>query len=176
MRKFTMFAALLLAASAMPAMAMTPGQVNCPLALAPAGLGAATTDALLDFDNADALDPKVEAALSSLVKKCMAREQVANDQLDDYTNYVMSTLVSTELKARLTAQSIPTQVLDEAFDLGPGRRNPQSKELDKQAYVEIVRKMKAGGIDINTLTDAKLNDISTYVATTSTMYRLAATH
>ncbi len=164
-----------LATTAVPAMAMTPGQMSCPLTLAPAGLGSTVTDSLVNLDNPDVLDKKVEDSLAELIEKCMAREHVGKAQLDDYTNYVMSTLVSNELKARLNAQSISTQVLDDAFDLGPGRRNPQAKELDQQAFVEIVRKMKAGGIDINTLTDAKLNAISIYVATASSMYRLAAT-
>ena len=173
MRKFALIGAFALATVAVPVMAMSPGQASCPLALAPAGLGASTANSLLNFSDPTALDPKVEAALAELVQKCMSREHVASDKLDDYTSYVMSTLVSNELKARLTAQSIPTQVLDDAFDLGPGRRNPQSKDLDQQAYVEIVGKMKVGGVDINTLNDAVLTDISTYVATTSTMYRLA---
>ena len=175
MRKFTAIAGLLLAATALPAAAMTSGQASCPVALAPAGLGAATADSLLGFGASDELDPKVEAGLSKLTKDCMTRENVPIDKLEEYTNYVMSALVAKEMKARLAAQSIPTRVIDDAFDLGPGRSNPASKDLDKAAFGEAVRKMKANGLDVTTLSDAALNDVSTYIATASSMYRLAET-
>ncbi len=175
MRKFTVIAGLLLAATALPAAAMTPGQADCPVALAPAGLAAATADSLLNYSDDKGLDPKVEAALDKLVKACIARERVTADKQEAYTNYVMSALVVSEMKGRLAARSVSVTVIDNAFDIGPGRSNPQSKDLDKAAFAEIVDKMRAGGVDINTLSDAALNDISTYVATASSMYRLAAT-
>lgn len=175
MRKLTVVAALALAGIALPAAAMTPGQASCPTDLAPAGLAAMAAKAVLSFDEAVGIDPKLDAALDKLTKACIAREQIASAKQDDYSSYVMSRLIYSDAKQRLEAQSISTKVIEDAFDIGLGRRNPKSADLDKDAFARIMRKMKEGGVDVSKLSDQALNDISIYVVTAADMYRLAGT-
>ena len=175
MRKLTAIAAFALAGIALPAAAMTPGQASCPTDLAPAGLAAMAAQAVLSFDEAVGIDPKLDATLDKLTKACIAREQVAAAKQEDYSRYVMSRLIYSDVKQRLEAQSVSTKVIEDAFDIGPGRRNPRSADLDKEAFGKIMRKMKDGGVDVTKLPDQTLNDISTYVVTAADMYRLAGT-
>lgn len=175
MRKLTVFAALALAAVSAPALAMTPGQASCPVRLAPAGLAASAADTVMNFDEGAGLDPKLEAGLDQLTKSCIAREHVAKDKQDDYTRYVMSALIYTEIKRRLEAQGVSTTVIDDSFEIGPGRRNPKSADLDEAEFSRILTKMKASGVDVTQLSDPTLNAISTYVVTAGDMYRLAGT-
>ena len=175
MRKLTAIAALLLAGAALPAAAMTPGEASCPTDLAPAGLAAMAANAVLNFDEAVGIDPKLDAALDKLTKACIAREHIAAAKQDDYVRYVMSRLIYSVVKQRLEAQSISTKVIEDAFDIGRGRRNPKSADLDKEAFTKIMLKMKAGGVDVTQLSDQTLNDISTYIVTAADMYRFADT-
>ena len=174
MRKLFIIAALALAGASTSAAAMTPSQAKCPASLAPVGLAATATDSVLNFDEAAGIDPKLEAALDQLSKACIAREHVAKDKQQDYVSYVPAALIYTETKRRLEARSISTKVIDDAFGIGPGRRNPKSADLDEAAFSMALAKMKEGGVDITKLSDLALNELSTYVVTAGDMYRLAA--
>lgn len=174
MRNVTAIAALVLSAAATPAAAMTPGQAKCPASLAPAGLAATATENVLNFDEAVGTDPKLEAALDQLAKACFAREHVTKDKQNDYTRYVSTALIYAELKRRLGVKSISTKVIDDAFDIGPGRRNPKSADLDDVAFNKALAKMKQGGVDIKKLSDQALSELGTYVVSAGDMYRLAA--
>lgn len=173
MRKLSVLVALMLAAVSAPAMAMTSGQASCPIRLAPAGLAAFAADTVMDFDEGAVLDPKLEGELDQLTKNCIAREHVAADKQDDYVRYVMSALISKEIKRRLEARGISTKVIDDAFEIGPGRRNPKSADLDEAAFEQAMRKMKAGGLDVAELSDQSVKELSSYVVSAADMYRLA---
>lgn len=173
MRKLIALAALSGSLWALPAAAMTASQADCPMQLAPKGLGARAVDQVLN-EPADAgqKQPVIDA-LSAVADACLKREHVTGAQEEPYVRYVVARIMHDELVRSLAALGVSTAMIDRVFDLGVGKANPAPEKLTDQQFAALEQEMAKTGLDIKKMPESVIGLIGAYVGVTGEMHRSA---
>ncbi len=156
MRKTGLIAAIAASCVALPATAMTPGQANCPVRLAPKDLGARLVQEVLNYKEGQDTDPNLTEAIKHLEDVCVQREKVPAAQQDVYIRYVMARLSHDELVRQLGAMKVPVTVIDSIFGIGPGRQNPSPDQVTEDQFNALVSALEKAGVSIEKLPDQAL--------------------
>ena len=117
--------ALLLVAS--PAVARPPEALACALQTAPAGLDARLADVIVSRDTARGRPVLDE--LRVLTDRCAADQFLTTRQRDAYFTYVLGRMGRDVLDGRLAAAGVPSALIDQALDIGPGNANNPAEKV-----------------------------------------------
>ena len=171
MRRLIGLAILAAGMAAQPAAAMTAGQANCPVELAPKTLGPMLIQEMLTYKEGQVKNRAIVDVVMQVLTACLKREKVSAAHTDAYTKYVISRISHDELARQLGAMNVPTAMLDRAFGLGPGLANPRPDQITDDQYNTLVPELNKAGVKFESLPQNAANMMGAYVAVTGEMYR-----
>lgn len=171
MRKTVILAALSASLIALPAVAMTPGQTNCPAQIAPKDLGAMLVNEMMNYKEGQETNPALTTAIKQVNDACVAREKVPADQQDTYARFVIARVSHDELVRQLTTFKVPISIVDKVFDIGPGRANPTPDKVTEAMFTTLVDELGKAGVSLDKLPEPALGMMGAYVTVSGEMYR-----
>ena len=173
MRKLTFsLAGVLALAIAAPAAALTKGQEQCPLEVADADLGRKLVSQMVDHTDGDEIDSEVLEGVLEVYETCVSREKVTEAQRDDYMTYVTEVIAVAEQIRQLKAAGINPATVDQAFDIGPGKRNPGPDELSEENFATLVELLAEDGIRIGDLPERQIGLTGAYAALAADLWKV----
>lgn len=166
---------LLLALFAVPAFAV-PGAANarapqalaCAVIAAPAGLEGQLADSVLSGDperGKPALD-----TLHTLVDRCAADQFLSDKEREAYFGYVLGRMSRDGLDARLTAEGVPSSLIDTALDIGPGNANNPALQVTQGDLRRVSNALTDAGRDPAKVTPVGWGLITAWIASTAQMF------
>ena len=158
--------ALLLLAS--PATARPPEALACALQAAPAGLDTRLTDVIVSRDPAGGRPVLDE--LRVLTDRCAADQFLTSRQREAYFNYVLGRMGRDALDARLAAAGVPSALIDQALDIGPGNANNPAEKVTQGDLRLIADALAKAGNDPARITPEGWALIAAWIVATANMF------
>ncbi|EGD59140.1 hypothetical protein Y88_1202 [Novosphingobium nitrogenifigens DSM 19370] len=150
------------------ALARPPEALACALQAAPAGLDARIADVILSQDRArgrPALDD-----LRALTDRCSDDQFLTPHQHDSYFSYVYGRMGRDVLDTRLTAEGIPSAIVDQALDIGPGNANNPAEKVTEGDLRLVAEALGKAGHDPARVTPRGWALITAWIVATATMF------
>lgn len=91
-----------------------------------------------------------------------------------YFSYSIARLAREWMIPVLRRASIDTALIDRFYDFGPGRTNPRPANLDEKEIERIRGALRAGGVDVEKITDQIWEGLGVYIGSTSVYWRSRA--
>lgn len=155
-------------AGAAPAAARPPEALACALQAAPEGLDARIADVIVSRDSArgkPALDE-----LHALTERCAQDQLLDARQGEAYFNYVMGRMGRDALDSRLAAVGVPSALIDQALDIGPGNANNPADAVTQGDLRRVQAALTEAGHDPARLTPQAWGLITAWIVATATMF------
>jgi hypothetical protein len=158
----------MLALMATPAAARPPEALACALQAAPAGLDARVADVIVNRDT-DRGGP-VLGDLRVLTDRCAADQFLTARQRDAYFTYVLGRMGRDVLDGRLNAAGLPSALIDQALDIGPGNANNPAEKVTQGDLRLVADAMAAAGHDPAKITPDGWALIAAWIVATANMF------
>ena len=173
MRVVLILAATVALLAVTPALALTEAQRECPARAAPSGFSQRIARAQLGTANQQELDT-VNALYVKVADRCAQRTGVPPALRDAYRNYAVFRLIHDGAALELRAAKIPTTVIEQVMDVGPGRANPAMDSLSESQAGRIYAALLDNHVPTAAVKDGTWAMIRTYAVATSKMERALA--
>jgi hypothetical protein len=164
-RRLVLLSAMLCAGGAQ---ARPPEALACALQRAPAGLDARVADVILSRD-----DERGKPALDevrALSDACAEDQFLSPRQRDSYYRYVIGRMGRDVLDSRLAAAGLPSAVIDQALDIGPGNANNPAEKVTEGDLRLVSEAMARAGHDPALITPVGWGLISGWIIATAQMF------
>jgi hypothetical protein len=150
------------------AQARPPEALACALQAAPAGLDARVADVILSRDG-ERGKPALDE-VRALTDVCAQDQFLTPRQRDAYYIYVIGRMGRDVLDARLTAAGLPSAVIDQALDIGPGNANNPAEKVTQGDLRLVAAAMGAAGHDPAKITSDGWGLITAWIIATANMF------
>ncbi|WP_353227414.1 hypothetical protein [Novosphingobium sp.] len=166
--RFLMIAAWCMAIPGAPAQARPPEALACALQAAPAGLDGAVADVIIasDPDRGQATLDRVRA----LTDSCAADQFLTPKQRDAYYEYVLGRMGRDVIDERLALAGLPSGVIDQALDIGPGNANNPADKVTQGDLRRVTAAMATAGHDPARITVTGWGLITAWIVATARMF------
>jgi hypothetical protein len=165
MRRLAMLAAVMLAT---PASARPPEVLACAIKAAPDGLEARVADVIITRDGergSAALDE-----LRALTDHCADDGFMTPKERGAYYLYAMGRMGRDEIDSRLAALGLPSAVIDQALDIGPGNANNPADKVTEGDLRLVSEAMTRAGHDAARITPDGWMLITGWIVATAHMF------
>jgi len=152
----------------MTAHARPPEALACALQAAPPGLDARVADVLISQD-----DERGKPALDevrALSDVCAQDQFLTPKQRDAYYLYVIGRMGRDVIDTRLVKLDLPSAVIDQALDIGPGNTNNPATKVTEGDLRMVSEGMRDAGHDPARITPAGWGLIDAWILATSKMF------
>lgn len=162
--------AALVVACLLPASALArpPEALACALQAAPQGLDAQVADVFVSRDP-DRGKPVLDQ-VRRLTDSCAADQFLNAKQRDAYYSYALGRMGRDAIDVRLAAQGIPSALIDQALDIGPGNANNPASEVTQGDLRRVAGALTAAGHDPAKITPDGWGLITAWIIATAQMF------
>jgi hypothetical protein len=150
------------------ASARAPQALACAILAAPPGLEAQLADSVLAADperSKPALD-----ALHGLVDRCADDQFLSPKEREAYFGYVLGRMARGGLDPRLTAEGVPSALIDTALDIGPGNANNPATQVTQGDLRRVSTALADAGRDPAKVTPVGWGLITAWITATAQMF------
>jgi hypothetical protein len=157
-----------LALGVTPAQARPPEALACALQAAPPGLDARVADVLISQD-----DERGKPALDevrALSDVCAQDQFLTPKQRDAYYLYVIGRMGRDVVDTRLSKLGLPSAVIDQALDIGPGNTNNPAQKVTQGDLRRVMDAMRSTGHDPARITPDGWGLINAWIVATANMF------
>jgi len=151
-----------------PAHARPPEALACALQAAPPGLDARVADVLISQD-----DERGKPALDevrALSDVCAQDQFLTPKQRDAYYLYVIGRMGRDVVDTRLAKLGLPSAVIDQALDIGPGNANNPAQKVTEGDLRLVSEAMGRAGHDPARITPEGWGLINAWIVATANMF------
>jgi hypothetical protein len=159
---------VLAALAASPAAARPPEALACALQAAPAGLDARLADVIVSRDMARGRPVLDE--LRALTDRCATDQFLSTAQRDAYFTYVLGRMGRDVLDGRLASAGVPSALIDQALDIGPGNANNPADKVTQGDLRLVADALNAAGHDPAKITTDGWALITAWIVATANMF------
>lgn len=157
--------ALLLPATAQ---ARPPEALACALQAAPQGLDAEVANVFVSRD--PERGKPVLDRVRHLTDACADDQFLSAKQRDAYYSYALGRMGRDAIDVRLAAQGVPSAVIDQALDIGPGNANNPATEVTQGDLRRVAGALSAAGHDPAKITPEGWGLITAWIIATAQMF------
>jgi hypothetical protein len=151
-----------------PAAARPPEALACALQAAPDGLEARVADVIVNRDT-DRGGPAL-SDLRVLTDRCAADQFLTTSQRDAYFTYVLGRMGRDVIDGRLDKAGLPSAVIDQALDIGPGNANNPADKVTQGDLRLVADAMAGAGHDPANITSDGWALITAWIVATANMF------
>ncbi len=150
------------------AQARPPEALACALQAAPAGLDARIADVIISRDpdrGRETLD-----AVRALTDRCAEDQFLTPKQRDAYYGYVIGRMGRDVIDERLAAMGLPSALIDQALDIGPGNANNPAEKVTEGDLRRVTAAMAGAGHDPARISADGWGLINAWIIATAQMF------
>ena len=151
-----------------PALARPPEALACALQAAPQGLDGQVADVLVSRDP-DRGKPVLDA-VRRLTDSCADDQFLNAKQRDAYYSYILGRMGRDAIDVRLSALGLPSGLIDQALDIGPGNANNPAREVTQGDLRRVAAALSAAGHDPAKVTPDGWGLITAWIIATAQMF------
>lgn len=160
--KSVFWAAPVLLGVASPAMAIGDEAAACP-----AGLIEESTKTLLtEFiaSQEDEMPDAIPMDLAAATTVCAGQYDLSEEETEAVMMYTLSSLIAAAAGNYLADVGVPTNVINETLDVGPGRTNAQPLNFTAENAEALTAALAEQGVDVENLPETTWNQVGVYLA------------
>ena len=150
------------------ALARPPEALACALQAAPQGLDAQVADVFVSRD--PERGKPVLDQVRHLTDACAEDQFLNPKQRDAYYSYALGRMGRDAIDGRLAGQGIPSAVIDQALDIGPGNANNPAEKVTEGDLRRVTAAMAGAGHDPARISADGWGLINAWIIATAQMF------
>lgn len=166
------FVATAVLSVATPAQALTRQQLDCPAKAVSPDLAHRLSVLILDDNRKENELEQQTASIDVAAAQCMKQLKVPAAQQEAYYDYARLSAIRAGFVRRITTAGLRPALLDQTFDLGPGRGNPDITDLTDEQVERLLEALAKSGVKVEQVDEAIWPVVGGYLPLTSRVFQL----